>query len=97
LSYTQLADDEELVQRREALQAGLQTLSARERHIFTARLLTENPPNLHTLATEYGISGERVRQIEVRAFQKVRAAMLEQDGLSTTRGMAHTPKPLDML
>ena len=74
---TQLADDEELTQRREALQAALQTLSPRERHIFTARLLTEDPPNLHTLATEYGISGERIRQIEVRAFQKVRAAMLK--------------------
>jgi RNA polymerase sigma-32 factor len=45
--------------------------------------LTETPPNLHTLATEYGISGERIRQIEVRAFQKVRAAMLEREGLAT--------------
>src|SRR6185312_1086251 len=87
---TQLADDEELTQRREALQAALQTLSPRERHIFTARLLTEDPPNLHTLATEYGISGERIRQIEVRAFQKVRAAMLERDRLPTASGMKLT-------
>jgi len=72
----ELAENEELARRREALQAALQTLSPRERHIFTARHLTETPPNLHALATEYGISGERIRQIELRAFQKVRAAML---------------------
>jgi RNA polymerase sigma-32 factor len=79
----ELAENEELSRRRRALQAALQTLSPRERHIFTARHLTETPPNLHTLATEYGISGERIRQIEVRAFQKVRAAMLEREGLAT--------------
>jgi RNA polymerase sigma-32 factor len=72
----ELAESEELARRREALQAALQTLTPRERHIFTARNLTEIPPNLHTLAAEYGISGERIRQIEVRAFQKVRTAML---------------------
>jgi RNA polymerase sigma-32 factor len=72
----ELAEGEERARRREALQAALQTLSPRERHIFTARFLTEAPPNLHALATEYGISGERIRQIEVRAFQKVRAACL---------------------
>jgi RNA polymerase sigma-32 factor len=72
----ELAESEERARRREALQAALQTLSPRERHIFTARFLTEAPPNLHALATEYGISGERIRQIEVRAFQKVRAACL---------------------
>jgi RNA polymerase sigma-32 factor len=86
----ELAESEELARRHEALQASLQTLSPRERHIFTARYLTENPPNLHTLATEYGISGERIRQIEVRAFQKVRAAMLERESLPTASGMKHT-------
>jgi RNA polymerase sigma-32 factor len=80
---SELAVNEELSRRRRALQAALQTLSPRERHIFTTRHLTEAPPNLHTLATEYGISGERIRQIEVRAFQKVRAAMLEREGLAT--------------
>src|SRR5690349_6330908 len=83
----ELAESEELARRRKALQAALQTLSPRERHIFTARYLTETPPNLHTLATEYGISGERIRQIEVRAFQKVRAAMLEGESLPTASGM----------
>jgi RNA polymerase sigma-32 factor len=86
----ELAENEELARRREALQAALQKLSPRERHIFTARYLTETPPNLHTLATEYGISGERIRQIEVRAFQKVRAAMLERESLPTGSGMKHT-------
>jgi RNA polymerase sigma-32 factor len=86
----ELAESEELARRREALQAALQTLGPRERHIFTARYLTETPPKLHTLATEYGISGERVRQIEVRAFQKVRAAMLERERQPTGGGMKHT-------
>ena len=86
----ELAESEELARRREALQAALQTLGPRERHIFTARYLTETPPKLHTLATEYGISGERVRQIEVRAFQKVRAEMLERDCLPTASVMKHT-------
>jgi RNA polymerase sigma-32 factor len=86
----ELAESEELARRREALQASLQMLSPRERHIFTARYLTEAPPNLHTLATEYGISGERIRQIEERAFQKVRAAMLEREHLSTASAMKHT-------
>src|SRR5690349_16660908 len=52
---TELAESEELTRRREALQAAMQTLTPRERHIFTARYLTEAPPNLHALATEYGI------------------------------------------
>ena len=82
-----LAENEELVRRREALQAALKTLSPRERHIFTARHLTETPPNLQALAAEYGISGERVRQIEARAFQKVRAAILERESLPSTSGI----------
>jgi RNA polymerase sigma-32 factor len=84
---TEFAENEELTRRREALQVALQTLSPRERHIFTARHLTETPPNLHTLAAEYGISGERVRQIEVRAFEKVRAAILGRERLPCTSGL----------
>jgi RNA polymerase sigma-32 factor len=72
---TKFAEDEELEQRRAALRAAIQALSPRERHIFTERLLTENPPKLETLAVHYGISRERIRQIEVRAFQKVKSAM----------------------
>jgi len=56
------------------LNAAIESLSPRERHIFTARYLMENPPKLEALAAEYGISRERIRQIEFRAFQKVQAA-----------------------
>jgi RNA polymerase sigma-32 factor len=70
----ELADNQELAQRREALNAAIERLSPREKHIFTARYLMEDPPNLEALAAEYGISRERVRQIEVRSFQKVQAA-----------------------
>jgi RNA polymerase sigma-32 factor len=70
-----IAEDEELTRRRQALKAAIQALSPREKHIFTARQLSEAPPKLETLAAEYGISRERVRQIELRCFEKVRAAM----------------------
>lgn len=68
------ADNQEKDQRRAALNAAIEKLSPREKHIFTARYLTDDPPKLETLAAEYGISRERVRQIEVRSFQKVQAA-----------------------
>lgn len=74
-----MADDHEMIRRRQALSVALQSLNARERHIFTARHLTEAPPNLDDLAAEYGISRERVRQIDARAFQKIQAAMLNAD------------------
>ena len=49
--------------------------SDRERRIFEARRLTEDPVTLEELSTEFGISRERVRQIEVRAFEKVQEAV----------------------
>ena len=70
----EIAENQELAQRREALNAAIEKLSPREKRIFTARYLTEDPPNLGALAAEYGISRERVRQIELRSFQKVQAA-----------------------
>jgi len=70
------AEDDEMAQRHQALTAALEKLSPRERHIFTVRHLTEDPPKLEALASEYGISRERVRQIEQRSYEKVRAAML---------------------
>ena len=73
-----LAEDQELAQRRQALSAAIQKLSPRERHIFTARYLSEDPPKLEALASEYGISRERVRQIEVRAFEKLQKSMKTQ-------------------
>ena len=53
----------------------METLNERERHIFTERRLQENPKTLEELSGEYGISRERVRQIEVRAFEKVQKAI----------------------
>jgi RNA polymerase sigma-32 factor len=58
------------------LAAALETLDARSRHIVESRWLDEeNPATLHELAAIYGISAERVRQIEVKALQKMRAAL----------------------
>jgi RNA polymerase sigma-32 factor len=51
------------------------TLNPRQRRIFTARWLTDEPPTREELAAEHGVSRERIRQIEQRAFQKVQAAM----------------------
>jgi RNA polymerase sigma-32 factor len=70
-----LAEEEELNARRVALSKAMQHLSDRERHILTMRRLKDEPPKLEELATKYGISPERVRQIEVRAFEKLQAAM----------------------
>ena len=78
---TKMAEDQELARRRHALKAAIQTLSAREKHIFMARYLTESSPKLETLAAEYGISRERVRQIEQRSFEKVRSAIQAAESL----------------
>jgi RNA polymerase sigma-32 factor len=77
----EIAENQELAKRQEALKAAIETLIPRERRIFTARYLTEAPPKLETLAAEYGISGERIRQIELRAFQKVQSAMQAREPL----------------
>ena len=69
------ADQEEAKQRRRALAGALELLNTRERCIFEARFLSEPAVRLEELATRYGISRERVRQIEIRAFEKVRAAV----------------------
>ncbi|MGY2903387.1 RNA polymerase sigma factor RpoH [Bradyrhizobium sp. URHC0002] len=79
------AEDEELSQRRAALKAAIQTLNPREKHIFTERYLNEAPPKLETLAVKYGISRERIRQIELRAFQKVQSAMQQGRNLPKQR------------
>ncbi|HUO54201.1 MAG TPA: RNA polymerase sigma factor RpoH [Rhodoblastus sp.] len=71
---TLLAESEESDNRRAALNEALGVLNARERRIFEARRLAEDPMTLEDLSTEFGISRERVRQIEVRAFEKVQQA-----------------------
>jgi RNA polymerase sigma-32 factor len=70
-----LVKNEELENRRQALIQALSGLNARERRIFEARRLAEDPIPLGVLAYEIGVSGERVRQIEVLAFEKVRKAV----------------------
>jgi RNA polymerase sigma-32 factor len=68
---TRLAENEEADNRRKALGEALSVLSERERRIFEARRLADEPITLEELADEFGVSRERVRQIEVRAFEKV--------------------------
>ena len=70
-----LAEEQETAYRHRALNNAISKLNPRERRIFTARWLTDEPATLEELAAEYGVSRERVRQIEQRAFQKVKAAM----------------------
>jgi RNA polymerase sigma-32 factor len=72
---TVLAESEELDNRRKALGAALTVLNDRERRIFEARRLADDPITLEELADEFGVSRERVRQIEVRAFEKVQKAV----------------------
>jgi len=70
-----MAEHEEFDHRREALNGAIQVLNPRERRIFEARRLAEEPMTLEDLAAEFGVSRERVRQIEVRAFEKVQTAV----------------------
>jgi RNA polymerase sigma-32 factor len=70
-----LAESEELGNRRAALSDALAVLNERERRIFEARRLTDEPVTLEDLAAEFAVSRERVRQIEVRAFEKVQKAV----------------------
>ena len=72
---TRLAEDEEKSLRMGLLQVAMTELTDRERHILTERRLQDDPTTLETLASEYGVSRERVRQIEVRAFEKLQRAM----------------------
>ena len=70
-----LAEHEEFATRRKALSEALSVLNDRERRIFQARRLADEPVTLEELADEFGVSRERVRQIEVRAFEKVQKAV----------------------
>ena len=72
---TTLTESEELDNRRRALSDALSVLNDRERRIFEARRLVDEPITLEELADEFGVSRERVRQIEVRAFEKVQKAV----------------------
>ncbi len=72
---TRLADSEEYGQRMSLLQEAMSELNERERHIIEERRLKDEPATLEDLSKEYNVSRERVRQIEVRAFEKLQKAM----------------------
>jgi RNA polymerase sigma-32 factor len=72
---TQLAETEELEERRTLLSTALEELTPRERDILEARRLRDEPMTLEDLSVKYDISRERVRQIEVRAFEKLQEKM----------------------
>jgi RNA polymerase sigma-32 factor len=72
-----LAERDELDQRRAMLSDALGVLDKRERRIFEARRLADDPLTLEQLSEEFDVSRERVRQLEVRAFEKVQKAMLK--------------------
>jgi RNA polymerase sigma-32 factor len=85
---TILAASEEFENRREALTSALSALNDRERRIFEARRLAEEPITLNELADEFGVSRERVRQISVCAFEKVQKAVKQRVAVM------ETPAPL---
>jgi RNA polymerase sigma-32 factor len=80
-----LADREETDNRLVALRSALGVLNDRERRIFEARRLSDDPITLEELSDEFDISRERVRQIEVRAFEKVQAAV--KSGMATIEAL----------
>ncbi len=75
---TAIGEHEELSGRKALLSGALTTLNERERHILIERRLKDNPTTLEDLSQQYNISRERVRQIEVRAFEKLQKAMHAQ-------------------
>jgi RNA polymerase sigma-32 factor len=83
---TALAESEEKENRRDMLNSALQGLNERERRVFEARRLAEDPLTLEELSAEFGVSRERIRQIEVRAFEKV------QKAVQTAAAAAETPE-----
>jgi RNA polymerase sigma-32 factor len=85
---TTLAASEEFGSRRKALSSALSGLNDRERRIFEARRLAEEPITLQELADEFGVSRERVRQIGVCAFEKV------QKSVKNRVALMETPAPL---
>jgi len=85
---SRLVESEESNNRHMALGNALKVLNERERRIFEARRLADDPITLEDLAEEFGVSRERVRQIEVRAFEKVQKAVKNQVAAMETRTAA---------
>jgi len=75
---TVLAESEDMGNRKQLLGDSLKTLNERERHILIERRLKDEPTTLEELSQQYNISRERVRQIEVRAFEKLQKSMKQQ-------------------
>jgi len=73
-----VVEADELAWRRELLASGLEVLNERERHILSERRLVDEPKTLEDLSVVYGVSRERIRQIEARAFEKLQKAMLAE-------------------
>jgi RNA polymerase sigma-32 factor len=88
-----MAEQEEFDNRRQALSHALGVLNDRERRIFEARRLADDPVTLEELAEEFGVSRERVRQIEVRAFEKVQKAVKNRVAAMETPPTAPAPLP----
>ena len=85
----ELADRQEMSRRSAMLQSAMSVLNEREQHILAERRLKDNPTTLEDLSQEYGISRERVRQIEVRAFEKLQKAMrlkAQEEAVGTVDG-----------
>ncbi|MET0366154.1 MAG: RNA polymerase sigma factor RpoH [Sphingobium sp.] len=80
LQDTIVADAQEADVRHQMLSSALDDLNERERHILSERRLAEDPKTLEELSQVYGVSRERVRQIEVRAFEKLQRAMMRIAG-----------------
>jgi RNA polymerase sigma-32 factor len=90
-----LTQHEEFGNRRKALSEAVSVLDARERRIFEARRLADDPITLEGLAVEFGVSRERVRQIEVRAFEKVQKAVKDRVAVMETpalRALVNIPR-----
>jgi RNA polymerase sigma-32 factor len=83
---TRMAESEELSARQELLGKALASLNDRERHILVERRLKDEPATLEDLSKEYDISRERVRQIEVRAFEKLQKSIRNS---AREQGLAH--------
>src|SRR5207245_1625355 len=75
-----MAEDQESQVRHDLLIAAMESLNDREKHILMERRLADEPKTLEELSQVYGVSRERIRQIEVRAFEKLQAALLRLAG-----------------
>jgi RNA polymerase sigma-32 factor len=75
-----IAEDQESRVRHDLLMTALESLNDREKHILMERRLADEPKTLEELSQVYGVSRERIRQIEVRAFEKLQAALLRLAG-----------------